>query len=137
MPPKLAIPDAAAPGMFRIDIPVVMSNEADPGSGTDHRTVPGAVHVRELPGQVSVRAGVSGEAGTDGDDEQPATAASVTTAATAPARRAPACRAPGTPRALMSCSQAPGRGETAVGQHSGPNAAPFLAVGLGRFPVTW
>src|SRR5580698_5809595 len=108
MPPKLAIPDAAAPGMFRIDIPVVMSNEADPGSGTDHRTVPGAVHVRELPGQVSVRAGVSGEAGTDGDDEQPATAASVTTAATAPARRAP-----GTPRAPISRSVPLCRSETA------------------------
>src|ERR1700733_5104375 len=113
MPPKLAIPDAAAPGMFRIDIPVLMSNEADPGSGTDHRTVPGAVHVRELPGQVSVRAGVSGEAGTDGDDEQPATAASVTTAATAPARRAAPCHAPSTPRAPISRSIPLCRSETA------------------------
>jgi hypothetical protein len=94
--------------MFRIDIPVLMSNEADPGSGTDHRTVPGAVHVRELPGQVSVRTGVSGEAG-----KQPATATSVTTAATAPARRAPACHAPGAPRAPISRSIPLCRSETA------------------------
>jgi hypothetical protein len=103
-----------------------MLDEADPGKGTDHRTVPGAVQDRAPCGQARAFVELSGEAGTGGDDEQPATAASTTATSTASARRPPGRLS--ALNALMSCSQAPGRGETAVGQHSGPNAARLFSL---------
>lgn len=106
-----------------------MLDEADPGNGTDHRTVPGAVQDRAPCGQARAFVELSGEAGTGGDDEQPATAASATTTSTAPARRPPGrLSARSALNALMSCSQAPGRGKTAIGQHSGSNAARLFSL---------
>jgi hypothetical protein len=68
---------------------VLISNEADPGSRTDQRTVPGAVQRPERAGQASVLALFSVDAGGDGEEEHAATAASMANPPASQSRRTP------------------------------------------------
>src|SRR5580704_6655413 len=88
MSPKPAMPSSEAAGMLRTVEPVLISNWADPGSGSDQRTVPGARQCREPLVQVRADEPDSGDAGGAGeDDEQAATVTATATASATPRTR--------------------------------------------------